>query len=133
MNNKVKTLKISKAETLNEALKIQKEITGHYFYEGFVWDHYKKLDTEKNNSYPYMIDNKNGDIYYVYSSDKFGFGEKYFNKVSLSRCLSGDDMNEVNILDNEVLISSVVKYPKTDEVRKAAAKNNIILTGESSI
>ena len=45
MNNKVKTLKISKAETLNEALKIQKEITGHYFYEGFVWDHYKNLDT----------------------------------------------------------------------------------------
>jgi hypothetical protein len=42
-------------------------------------------------------------------------------------------MNEVNILDNEVLISSVVTYPKTDAVRKAAATNNIILTGESSI
>jgi len=129
----IKTIKITKADSLKEALEIQKNICGRYFYEGFVWSHLQNLDSEKNNSYPYMIDKNNGDIYYIYTSKRFGFGENYFNKVSLSSCISSYDMNCVNILDNEVLISSNVKYPKSEATRKFALENNLILTSESAI
>ena len=67
------------------------------------------------------------------ASKRFGFGENYFNKVSLSSCISGYDMNCVNILDNEVLISSNIKYPKSEATRKFALENNLILTTESAI
>jgi hypothetical protein len=42
-------------------------------------------------------------------------------------------MNCVNILDNEVLISSNVKYPKSEATRKFALEKNLILTTESAI
>ena len=127
-------IQVKKFHKQDDALEFQKSIAGEYYYDGFVRSSLdKKMDEEKNNDIPYMVDVKTGDIYYVFTCDD---GLQVLNKFTVSSCISNSPFKEVFIIDNaindkhEILIGEHPMYAKSEKNRRLLAKHKVIVTSD---
>ena len=127
--DKLKTIKIKKFDTQQEALDYQKKITGKNFDDGYVKrkdDH--NLDTRRGNTIPFMV-SENGDLYYVYTTPKENLN--LLHKLEVHSMLSDSDLNIAKLEDDKIVISGQVQVPNIQMCRDTCAKKNLILTSES--
>ena len=126
---KLKTIKIKKFDTQQEALDYQKKIIGKNFDDGYVKrkdDH--NLDTRRGNTIPFMV-SENGDLYYVYTTPKENLN--LLHKLEVHSMLSNSDLNIAKLEDDKIVISGQIQVPNIQLCRDTCAKKNLILTSES--
>ena len=127
--DKLKTIKIKKFDTQQNALDYQKKITGKNFDDGYIKrkdDH--NLDTRRGNTIPFMV-SENGDLYYVYTTPKENLN--LLHKLEVHSMLSDSDLNIAKLEDDKIVISGQVQVPNIQMCRDTCAKKNLILTIES--
>ena len=127
--DKLKTIKIKKFDTQQNALDYQKKITGKNFDDGYIKrkdDH--NLDTRRGNTIPFMV-SENGDLYYVYTTPKENLN--LLHKLEVHSMLSDSDLNIAKLEDDKIVISGQVQVPNIQMCRDTCAKRNLILTSQS--
>ena len=131
-------MKLIKAENLQNALDLNQEITGSYFYSMYenVRKDHERLNKDVIN---YFVDTATGSIYYLTRTEvgQYTQGETILHKLTISSCLSSHGFNQFIISDinDDGTIEARIEsqgWDRSKKNRKAIAKMGYMITTEAA-